>query len=114
MELPAHLELASAWREISTELRRVVGESTYEIWLAPLEVKSLQGSVLSLTAPPTTLSWVARRFTRVLVQLPPQRRAPQRARLPAGRAACCRLPCRETDSAGLRCRARQVRLQRFP
>jgi chromosomal replication initiator protein len=66
LELPEHLEPTAAWREIRAELRRAVGESTYEIWLAPLEVKSLQGTVLSLTAPPTTLSWVARRFTHVL------------------------------------------------
>jgi chromosomal replication initiator protein len=66
LELPAHLELASAWREISTELRRVVGESTYEIWLAPLEVKAWDGAVLLLQAPPSTQAWVAKRFGGVL------------------------------------------------
>ncbi|MEA2161567.1 MAG: chromosomal replication initiator protein [Solirubrobacteraceae bacterium] len=66
MELPAHLELASAWREISTELRRVVGESTYEIWLAPLEVKAWDGAELLLQAPPATQAWVAKRFGGVL------------------------------------------------
>lgn len=66
MELPAHLELASAWREISAELRRVVGESAYEIWLAPLEVKAWDGVVLLLQAPPSTQAWVAKRFGGVL------------------------------------------------
>jgi chromosomal replication initiator protein len=66
LELPAHLELASAWREISAELRRVVGESTYEIWLAPLEVKAWDGAVLLLQAPPSTQAWVAKRFGGVL------------------------------------------------
>jgi chromosomal replication initiator protein len=66
LELPAHLELASTWREISTELRRVVGESTYEIWLAPLEVKAWDGAVLLLQAPPSTQAWVAKRFGGVL------------------------------------------------
>ncbi len=66
MELPAHLELASAWREITTELRRAVGESIYEIWLAPLEVKAWDGAVLLLQAPPSTQAWVAKRFGGVL------------------------------------------------
>ncbi len=64
--MPAHLELASAWREISAELRRVVGESTYEIWLAPLEVKAWDGGVLFLQAPPSTQAWVAKRFGGVV------------------------------------------------
>lgn len=66
MELPEHLEPTTAWREVRAELRRAVEESTYEIWLAPLEVKSLHGTVLSVTAPASTLSWVSRRFGRLL------------------------------------------------
>ena len=66
MELPEHLEPTDAWRDVRAELRRAVGESTWEIWLDPLEVKSLQGNVLSVTAPPSTLGWVAQRFGRLL------------------------------------------------
>ena len=66
MELPAHVELATAWREISAELRRVVGDSTYEIWLAPLEAKAWDGAVLLVQAPPSTQAWVAKRFGGVL------------------------------------------------
>jgi chromosomal replication initiator protein len=66
LELPAHLEPTSAWREISTELRRMVGESTYEIWLAPLEVKAWDGGQLLVQAPPATQAWVAKRFGRIL------------------------------------------------
>ena len=66
LELPEHLEPNDAWRDVRAELRRAVGESTWEIWLEPLEVKSLQGNVLSVTAPPSTLSWVAQRFGRLL------------------------------------------------
>lgn len=66
MELPAHLEPTSAWREIRADVRRIVGESTYEIWLAPLEVKAWDGSVLLLQAPPSTRAWVAKRFGRIL------------------------------------------------
>jgi chromosomal replication initiator protein len=66
LELPEHPELAPAWREIRTELRRVVGESTYEIWLAPLEVKAWDGTQLVLQAPATTQTWVAERFGRIV------------------------------------------------
>ena len=66
MELPAHLESTPAWREIRAELRRVVGESTYEIWLAPLQVKSWDDKLLLLEAPHATQAWVAKRFSRVL------------------------------------------------
>jgi chromosomal replication initiator protein len=66
LELPAHLELTPAWREIRAELRRTVGESTYEIWLEPVEAKAWDGSVLLLQAPRATQSWVAERFGHVL------------------------------------------------
>jgi chromosomal replication initiator protein len=66
LELPAHLEPTSAWREIRAELRRMVGESTYEIWLAPLEIKAWDTAGLLLQAPPDTQAWVAKRFGRVV------------------------------------------------
>ncbi len=66
MELPAHLEPTSAWREIRAELRRVVGESTYDIWIAPLEVRAWDGAQLLLEAPPSTQAWVSKRFGPVL------------------------------------------------
>jgi chromosomal replication initiator protein len=66
LELPAHLEPTSAWREISAELRKRVGESTYDIWIAPLEVRAWDGAQLLLEAPPATQAWVAKRFGRLL------------------------------------------------
>ncbi len=66
MELPAHLEPTSAWREISAELRKRVGESTYDIWIAPLEVRAWDGAQILLEAPPATQAWVAKRFGRLL------------------------------------------------
>ena len=66
MELPENLEPVTAWREIRAELRRALGESTYEIWIAPLEVKAFEGTVLLLTAPPATRAWVSKRFGRIL------------------------------------------------
>ncbi len=66
MELPAHLEPTVAWREVCAELRRVVGESTYDIWLAPLELESFDHDELVLSAPPATQSWVVKRFGRIV------------------------------------------------
>jgi chromosomal replication initiator protein len=66
LELPVHLEPPSAWREIRAEIRRVVGESTYEIWIAPLEVESLKEGLLIHSAPAATRAWVAKRFGRLL------------------------------------------------
>jgi chromosomal replication initiator protein len=66
LDLPANFELAPAWREIRAELARAVGESTYEIWLAPLEAKAWDGRVLLLQAPADTATWVAKRYGRVL------------------------------------------------
>ena len=64
--MPAPLELAPAWNDIRTELRRVVGESNFEVWLAPLEVRDWDGSVLVLQAKSGTDSWLANRYGKVL------------------------------------------------
>ncbi len=66
MELSAHFELVPAWHAIQAQLRRTVGESTYEIWLAPLEPQSLRANVLMLKAPTATQAWVAKRFGHIL------------------------------------------------
>jgi chromosomal replication initiator protein len=64
--LPENVEPTAAWRAIRAELRRALGESTYEIWIAPLEVKAFEGTTLLLTAPPATRAWTAKRFGRIL------------------------------------------------
>jgi chromosomal replication initiator protein len=66
LELPENVESGSPWRAMCAELRRTVGESTYEIWLAPLEVKAWDGRVLLLQAPPSTHDWVRKRFGHIL------------------------------------------------
>ena len=66
MALPAQSQPLPAWRTIRTELRQQVGDSTYEIWLAPIEVKGWDGELLLLEAPAATRSWVSDRFGRVL------------------------------------------------
>jgi chromosomal replication initiator protein len=66
LALRAQPEPTSAWRTIQSDLRRLVGESTYEIWLATVELKSWDGELLLLMAPPATRAWVADRFGRLL------------------------------------------------
>jgi chromosomal replication initiator protein len=64
LALSAQPELDAGWRAISAELRRVVGDSTYEIWLSPLKIKAWDGKVLVLEGP--NRAWVAKRFGRIL------------------------------------------------
>jgi hypothetical protein len=53
------------WEQVRSELKRLVGESTFEIWLAQLELAATDpGGRLVLAAPPSTRSWVADRFAR--------------------------------------------------
>jgi chromosomal replication initiator protein len=66
LSLSAHLEPTVAWRELRAELRQAVGESTYEIWLASLELKSVRDGTLTVDAPAGTYDWVSKRFARIL------------------------------------------------
>ncbi|MEA2312915.1 MAG: chromosomal replication initiator protein [Solirubrobacteraceae bacterium] len=47
-------------------MRQAVGESTWHIWLEPLEPRSLDAGTLTVEAPETIRPWVAGRFSRVL------------------------------------------------
>jgi chromosomal replication initiator protein len=66
LELPVQLELTPAWHEVRAALRRAVGETTYDVWLAGLEPRAWDGAVLVVQAPPATQRWVAERFGRIL------------------------------------------------
>jgi chromosomal replication initiator protein len=64
--LPAHLALTPAWQDIKTKLREAVGPSIFDIWIAPLEVRSWDGAVLTLQGDPGTDAWVADRYGQVV------------------------------------------------
>jgi chromosomal replication initiator protein len=66
LSLSAHVEPTAAWRELRAELRRTVGESTFEIWLDPLQLVELREDKVVIRAPRATRSWLAKRFGRVL------------------------------------------------
>ncbi len=55
------------WQQIRELLEATVGESTFEIWLEPVELIAVDGERrLVLAAPPATAAWTSRRFGRVL------------------------------------------------
>jgi chromosomal replication initiator protein len=66
LALPAQPDAMAAWRAIRAELRRLVGESAYEIWLAPIELDSWDGALLALKAPADTETWISERYGRIL------------------------------------------------
>ena len=66
MPLSAYVEPTAAWRELRADLRRAVGESTFEIWLEPLELVALRDGKLLIDAPAATRAWVTKRFGRLL------------------------------------------------
>ncbi len=66
MALPAQPDAASTWHMIRAELRRAVGDSAFDIWLAPVQLESCDGHVLSLSAPQPTAAWLFGRYGAVL------------------------------------------------
>ena len=56
-----------AWEQIRARLLHAVGESTFEIWLAPLELIAVDlAASLVIDTPEATRSWVQTRFGRLL------------------------------------------------
>jgi chromosomal replication initiator protein len=68
LSLPAQPDAVSAWRTIRAELQRLVGNSAYDIWLAPVQLESFDGHVLLLRAPDATEKWLSGRFGPLLEQ----------------------------------------------
>ncbi len=62
MALPAQPDAVSAWHTIRTQLQRLVTDSAFDIWLAPVELDSFDGTLLLLRAPHGTEKWLAGRF----------------------------------------------------
>ncbi len=66
MPLQQPQDAAPAWSRLSDELRGRVGESAFEIWLAPLQPTAFTGELLTLTAPPETAGWLTGRYGPVI------------------------------------------------
>jgi chromosomal replication initiator protein len=58
---PAH-----AWRRIRAEMRRAVSDSTWHLWLEPLEVARFENGTLVIEAPAESRAWVEASFARLL------------------------------------------------
>jgi hypothetical protein len=57
------------WEQIRNHLRELVGDSTFEIWLQPLELIAIDtAGVLVIAAPAAIRGWVEQRFSRVLAR----------------------------------------------
>ncbi|MGI8863502.1 MAG: chromosomal replication initiator protein DnaA [Solirubrobacteraceae bacterium] len=54
------------WRTIRAELRQTLGDSAFDIWLAPVQLESWDGRRLSLSAPQPTAGWLSNRYGAVL------------------------------------------------
>ena len=100
----------AAWEQIRARLLQAVGESTFEIWLAPVELIAvdLAGSLV-IDTPDATRSWVQTRFGRVLERCAADaggaiRLAEELERLalePRPNVAPPRASCREADGGGV-------------
>ena len=58
--------LEHTWTVLAAELRDAVGESLFDIWLAPLTRRRVRRRALVLQAPAETRDWVTERFGRIL------------------------------------------------
>jgi len=58
--------LSHAWPRIRAELRKAVTDTTWHLWLEPLQPGALHGSELQLEAPDDIRSWVSSNFSRLL------------------------------------------------
>jgi chromosomal replication initiator protein len=55
-----------AWRRIRTEMRRAVSDSTWDLWLEPLEATRFESNTLVIEAPAESRAWIEASFARLL------------------------------------------------
>ncbi len=58
--------LDALWRATQDRLRASVPESTYRLWLEPLQAIGIDGETLYLTAPERVRTWAERRYTALI------------------------------------------------
>ena len=62
---PQH-ELAALWRVTQERLKACVPESTYRLWLEPLEAVGVEGPVLFVTGPESVSAWSEKRYSSLI------------------------------------------------
>ncbi|HET7510205.1 MAG TPA: chromosomal replication initiator protein DnaA [Solirubrobacterales bacterium] len=60
--------MQTLWRATKERLEGSVPESTYQLWLEPLEVVGAEGDTLYLTAPEGIRAWTERRYSSLIAQ----------------------------------------------
>ncbi len=58
--------LEHTWTVLAAELRAAVGDSLFDVWLAPLHIGAYDGARVVLQAPAETRDWIVERFGRIL------------------------------------------------
>ncbi len=58
----------TVWNLIATELRAAVGGELYDVWLAPLRLEAIDESLVTVSAPAATRSWVADRYGAIIAR----------------------------------------------
>ena len=64
---PPH-DLNALWRKTQERLSVSVPESTYRLWLEPLEAAAVEGETLYLTAPEGIRAWTERRYSSLIAE----------------------------------------------
>jgi chromosomal replication initiator protein len=59
-------QLDSLWQDVQRRLKASVPDSTFNLWLRPLQVLGARGTTLHLSAPDSTRSWVERRYATLI------------------------------------------------
>jgi chromosomal replication initiator protein len=64
--LPSDLD--ALWRAVQERLKASVPESTFRLWLEPLEAVAAEGDTLFLTAPESKRAWTERRYSTLIAE----------------------------------------------
>ena len=60
------VDVQHAWGRIRQEMRRAVGDSTWQLWLEPLVARRMEDDTLVIEAPAESRAWVEASFARLL------------------------------------------------
>ena len=65
---PPQDDLPALWREVRKRLGSSVPESTWKLWLEPLELVGAEGETLFLSAPEGIKAWTERRYSGLIAE----------------------------------------------
>jgi chromosomal replication initiator protein len=60
------VDVQHAWSRIRDEMRRAVGDSTWQLWLEPLAARHMEDDTLVIEAPAESRAWVEASFARLI------------------------------------------------